>query len=350
MSKNKLKFNEDFVSALNKYTVLITNNWPWKLLSLFLAICLWSGLITSDENLTREKIFTDVPVKAQNADTLRRNGFIVVSGLDNLPCVKMHVDVPQRAYNSVSATNYNPRIDLSKISSTGLQTLPIISSSTSAYGTVTELSVEEVTLQVEEYVSRSRIPVRLNISGVSPEGFYAGEASVDPSYVTVSGPASLVSKVVRCVADYNLAVLSAVSGLERTAVPFRLVDAVGNTIDSSLIEVTSESVYLDSMIVEQTLYASKELVINTTDLVNGVPADGYVIKRISAEPSMLVVAGSDQLIESLNELHLIEYIEHAIDVDGVNATMHRNIRLERTADIAYLSSDTILLTVEIAKQ
>ena len=33
----------------------VARNWPWKLLSLVLAVCLWAGLITQDPTLTRER-------------------------------------------------------------------------------------------------------------------------------------------------------------------------------------------------------------------------------------------------------------------------------------------------------
>ena len=63
----------DIKATLLRLKMWITHNWPWKLLSLFLAICLWSGLITQDESLTREKVFNDVTINIVNADTLRRN-------------------------------------------------------------------------------------------------------------------------------------------------------------------------------------------------------------------------------------------------------------------------------------
>ena len=326
----------------------LIHNWQWKLLSLFLAVCLWSGLITQDESLTREKIFNDVSINVTNADTLRRNGFIIVSGLDDLPAVRIRVDVPQKNYNTVVAGNYNLRVDLSRIREPGEQKLQVLSSSSSNYGTVTSISVDSITVQVDDYITRSRIPVRLNVTGSLPEGFYAGEAQVDPVNIVVSGPKSLVGNVVRCVADYDLSSLSAQSGSERTAVPFRLIDSEGETIDSTLIDVTSQSVSLDSIIVSQTLYTEKSLVINTSDIVTGTPADGYAIRRVSAEPATLRVAGTDSAISFLNELHLAEFTSQQIAVNGLNTSVTRTISLSKTSDIVHFSNDTVMVTVEIA--
>ena len=42
--------------------------------------------------------------------------------------------------------------------------------------------------------------------------------------------------------------------------------------------MTSESVLLDSVIVEQTMYAMKTLELSQTGLIQGTPKEGYEIK------------------------------------------------------------------------
>lgn len=139
---------------------LIYHNWPWKLLALFLALCLWAGLITQDPTLTRERVFTDVTVSVVGADTLRRNsGLIVLSGLeDENLTARLRVDVPQREYNTVTASNYNPRVDLTRITEAGEQTLRINTTSTSTYGTVRGISPETITVVVDQFVTNYRVP------------------------------------------------------------------------------------------------------------------------------------------------------------------------------------------------
>lgn len=346
MQHNESAQQHPFVLWLKKY---ILPNWPWKLLSLLIAIMLWGGLITQDDTLTREKTFNDVTISVRNSDTLRRNGFIVVSGLDDLPTLKMRVEVPQRMYNTVAASNYDPRIDLSKIKAIGEQTLSISTTSTTTFGSVSDISVESVTLTIEEYITRSRIPVRLNVTGQLAENLYATSPTSDPLYVTVSGPKSLVNRIVRCVVDYDLTLLSN-TGTERTAVPFRLVDSAGETIDPTLIEVTSESVLLDTILVEQHIYASKELPINSLGITTGAPAGGYAIRSITVEPASLLVAGSQEWIDSASALLLSDFITEKINVSGANATIHRNIRISKSSDISYFSQDTLLVTIEIAAE
>lgn len=89
------------------------HQWPFKLLSLVIAIVLWSGLITQDPTLTREKVFTGVTISVSGEDTIKRNGLIVVSDLDAVTQdAKLRVEVPQMQYANASASNYNARLDL----------------------------------------------------------------------------------------------------------------------------------------------------------------------------------------------------------------------------------------------
>ena len=75
-----------------------------------------------------------------------------------------------------------------------------------------------------------------------------------------------------------------------------------------------------------------------------------MIKRISAEPATLQVAGSDLFINSLNEFHLVEFTDQQIDVSSLNTTVTRNISLNKISDISHYSSETIMVTVEIAQE
>ena len=155
----------DLLQRLKK---VMLRNWGLKLGCLALSVVMWGGLISNDGNLSREKTFTDVAVTAVNADILQRNGLVVVSGLEELGTLQMRVDVPQRYYNSVTASTYNARVDLSRITTAGEQMLPIITNTTSTYGQVTWLSKNEVKVVVDNYITRRRIPVQLDKRGEAP--------------------------------------------------------------------------------------------------------------------------------------------------------------------------------------
>ena len=197
---------------------ILSHNLIWKLLALVLAIALWAGLITQDPTLTRERVFSDVPVTVTGSDTLRRNGLIVTEGLDDISTlVRLKVEVPQREYNTVSSSNYSPRIDLSKITSTGEQSLKIATTSSTTYGTVTEVNPDSVTVKVDNYITSYRLPVTVHVLGDYPSGYYGTTPTLDPSIISVSGPESVVSRIARVGINFDVSLLPAQAGLVRTS-------------------------------------------------------------------------------------------------------------------------------------
>lgn len=318
--------------------------WGFKLVSLLIAMVLWGGIISQDKALMRERTFDNVGVSVVNADVLQRNGLIVVKGLEDLPQLRMRVDVPQRIYGAVTPANYNVRVDLSRITAPGEQKIPIIYSSSSTYGTVKWLSGTEITVQVDDYITRRRIPVQLSIIGSAPSGFYGMPPSVDPSVVAVSGPREQVERLTRCMVTYDQSRLSAQAGVQYSAEQFVLMDADNKPMDSALMSVTSESVLLDTLLVEQTLYPMKTVDINLSGITAGVPAPGWHVASVTADPTYVSVAGP---ADFLRTLELID-VDTVISVAGVTESLIRAVRVVRPTEAQYVSGGVIYVTVQIA--
>lgn len=327
-----------------KFWRILSHNLPWKLLALVLALCLWAGLITQDPTLTRERVFNDVPVSVTGNDTLRRNGMIVISKMDAASSlVRLRAEVPQREYNSATASNYNPRIDLSKVTETGEQALKISTTSSTTYGTVSEVFPDSINVTVDNYVTSYRLPVTVRQVGEYPTGFYGTTPTLDPSIVSVSGPESIVSKIARVVVDFDAARMPAQSGLVRTALALSYEDADGNPIANDLIEASSAGVLLRSIVVEQQLYPTKTLSLNALTLTSGTPAVGYEVKSVTPTPNVLIAAGDETALNALDTL----FLEHAVDVSNRDASFTAEVKVRKPSELVYLSADSVMLLVEI---
>ena len=342
--EKKTEKRTDRPKAGRRFLDRLLRNFPLKLLSLLLAIALWAGLISQDPSLTREKTFTDVIITVNGADTLKRNGFIMVSDLTDQLTATMTAAVPQTQYQNASASNYNPRIDLSRIRREGIQTVSVTTSTTGTYGSVESISPAEIQVEVEAYVTRYRIPVTVNTVGEPGEGYWCTTAASNPQMVVVSGPRSQVQSISRAVATLDLSQLPAQEGSLELAVPFTLVDLQGNAIESSLIEVTSESVLLDSLVVSLTLYPQKEIQLSGLSLTDGEPAEGYEVTGITVQPEAVTVAAQGEVLESLEAL----YVSSAVNLNGKEQTFQSEVRLRRPSGVAHLSADSATVTVEIA--
>lgn len=322
---------------------ILKNNWKLKALSLLVSLVVWGALISEDASLTREKTFVDVPVTITGVETLQRNGYIVTSGLDELEPIRMRAEVPQKVYEGATPASYSVRVDVSRISGVGTQTLPIQTSTSITYGAVSWLSQNEITVEVEEYITRRRIPVRLQLTGSLPAGFYSSGASVDPGTVVVSGPRSLVERIVQVLATHNQSAITVNYGAIFSVVPFVLMDAQGNEVSSKLISVTSENVLLDTLLVEQVIYPMKAVDINLTGLLKGQPEEGYRIAGILADPDTLWVAAPQERLEKISLLDL----SGSVDVTGLRDSLIRAVRVEKPAGSVYLSDNAVYVNIEI---
>ncbi len=348
MSEQKTKslhFRELGNHALKILKHVFLHNWLYKLLALVLAIALWAGLIAQDPSLTRDKTFSNVSVNVTGMDTLKRNGYVIVNDINELlnEC-QFTAAVPQKQYDGAEAGTFNLRLDLSKILSAGPQEVRLQYSNSSTYGNVVSVNPETVTLDVEEYLTRSRIPVSVSMTGEMPEGWFVSAPTADPALIAVSGPKSIVETISRAKVSIDPAQIEWNEGVCRIAVPFELYDRSGETVNNPQIETTSESVYVESVIVEMTLYPMKEVEIGDLGLVKGTPAKDYEITNILYTPDKLYIAAPQTILDTLDKV----FVNGTIDVTRKNESFNQQVRAIRPAETVWMNADTLNVEVEIS--
>ncbi len=332
--------------TLRQLVRMALNNWPAKLLALLLAIALWAGLITQDPSLTRERVFRDVSVSVNGSDTLKRNGLIVTSDLTALlDDVSVTVDVPQMQYNNATAANFNIRVDLSRIKEAGEQEISILTTNSSTYGRVSEVSPATVTVMVEDYISEGFIPVNVLKVGHAPEGYYASEPTCDPARITVSGPRSLVERIDRAEIVLDQALLPAREGAVEKAVDFVLLDEHGEEISSDMLQVTSDSVLRTRINVAVQMYAERTIDLRGENAVlyTGTPAAGYEVTEVIVSPESITVAGRKSIIESIRTLSA----RTPLSIHGKRETVTGTVEMRTLLNVASMSATQAEVTVVI---
>lgn len=321
------------------------HNWPYKLLALALAVILWAGLIAQDPTLTRDKTFSNVSVNVTGMDSLKKNGYVVVNDVTELlnNC-QFTVAVPQQQYDEADASMFNIRLDLSKIRSAGPQEVRLQYTNSSTYGNVTAIYPETITVDVEEYLTRSRIPVSVSLNGETPEGWYVTAPTADPALIAVSGPKSIVETISRAKVAIDPEQIEWTEGACRIAVPFELYDRSGEIVDNPQIETTSESVYIESVIMEMTLYPMKEVKIGDLGLVTGAPAKNYAITNIMYTPDKLYIAGPQTVLDTIETA----FISGNVDASRKNESFSQQVKVIRPAETVWISSDTLNAEIEIS--
>lgn len=313
--------------------------------SFLAAMLAWGALVASDGTLMRHKVFPHVNVGITGEAGLKARGYIVMDDLRALvPGVKLTVDVAQQNYHRVTGATYNPHFDLSDIEGLGENKLDV-SFSSSLYGTVVSCEPASVTVNVERYMTR-RIPVVLEVTGEIAEGIYLDSYKIDPNMLSVSGPQSLVLSVTRAVAKLDASLLTAQRMSDRTALDIELQDSVGTVIASDKLEVTNQTIYTESVIVDTELVPAKKIPLLVEDFVRGEPAQGYELVGVHVGETELTAAAAPGVLETLEFLTT----DSPIDITGATETVSGYVRIRRPGGVRNTLPSEISVTAEIAEK
>lgn len=329
--------------------VLFHNGWA-KLLALLISLVLWAGLISQDQSLTRDKTWQNVNISITGEDTLKRNGFIVVSDLEEmLSGVTVTAAVPQKQYEAADTSAYNLRVDLSRLKGTGIQELKILSTASSTYGKVTNTFPAALNVEVEEYTVRQRIPVSVRVGGDYQNGWYKNwympNPSVDPTLITVSGPRDLALSisVARVLIDPDK--LDWAEGTLLTTGEIVLYNRAGEEVSSPLLSITTEGTAIDSVLIEGNVLPTKSFNISNMIEVQGEAKSGYKFVSCKVSPETITVAARNEVLEQMDELAL----DRKISLDDLEETTVFQIKVQKPSEDAVLSNETVTVTVEIER-
>ena len=346
MSKAKGDTNQKSAPGMLLAAVrhLLLHNLWLKIFAIVISVVLWAGLVSQDETLTRDKTFQNVNVSVTGTDTMKNNGYIVVSDLeDALKDVSITAAVPQKQYEKAEASAYNVRLDLSKINATGEQEVKLQSTISSTFGRVVSANPSTVTVNVEDYIVRQRIPVSVSTIGSAPEGWYLSTPTVDPSLIAVSGPRSLVQTISRARAYLDTEDLQWEEGTIYTSSEIKLYNRAGDEVNSRLLSTTISSTAIDSVLLEAVILPQRTF--DTTEFVEvtGNAAKGYEIKDVKISPETISVAARSEVLDQLTEL----LMERTVNVKNLRETTVFQLKVQKPSEDAVLSNETVTVTVEI---
>lgn len=161
--------------------------------------------------------------------------------------------------------------------------------------------------------------VRVNI--LVPDGYgVKGETTLIKD-ATVRGPRSLLAKLVK---DQPLEAEISIAEERRASYRLRLgKDHIRKWNDRA--QLTIHEAYIR---VEVDKLAVRELPVEI--LMQGVPADGYIIEKTTVEPELLTVIGLQSVIEKMHKI-----ITDPVDVDGLQNNRTLNVGLAGDDTVSY---------------
>ena len=280
------------------------------LLALVVSFGLWLYVITV-ENPNSETTFYNIPVVLDNESVLTDRGLMVLN--NKAPTVTLKVSGSRSHLNKLNSSNITLVADLSRIYESGEQS---ISYSISFPGDIPQNSIEilsqlpaQIGLTIVERDSKE-VPVNVVTTGKVAEGFMPikQKMTLDHSTIRVAGPASLISEIAE--ARITIDIEGRKEHIDQSF-RYTFYDKNGNAItDNSLTASVSE--------VEVTLLIQRYKEIPVI-LGNIIPGGGANKENttIKVDVEKIVVAGSEQVLSSLNSLLLGDIDLGAIREDGV---------------------------------
>ena len=328
--------------------LFLHNGWL-KLIAILISVVLWAGLISQDESITRDKAFQGVKVTVTGQETMKNNGFIVTTDLNDLT-VDFTASVPQKQYDKVDASNYAIRLDLSRINKTGPQEIKIqpqmTSTSMNLYGAVKESSItpSTITVDVEDYIPRTQIPLMATFDDESPQNWQYIQTSCDPAVIDLKGPANIVGDVSRAIAHIYTDDIIWEEGQYSERFPFKLYTRYGQEVNTDNVSISSLSTPIDHVIVEYTIKPKKNFSTEGIANIRGNPAKGYTITDITYTPETISIVDSSEVLNKMDEL-LIE--DATINVNGLKGSKVFPLKVMKPSDKSELNTETIMVSVVI---
>jgi YbbR domain-containing protein len=276
------------------------------LLSLFIALCLWTYVITV-VSPGSDQVYYNIPIHITGEQSLLDKGLMLVSHGDDT--VTLHLEGSRSDLQKVDSNNITLEADLSRIDAAGTHELRYTISYPGSL-TLSDLPVrvqtpERLTVVVAERISKE-IPVRLNFTGKLPDGFHADENTVNTQdslgnvvplhtyTVRITGPKETIEKIDHA---YITVARDGRTGSIDESFPFVLRDANNKPVDAKLVETNVGEVRLQVKI--QRL---KTIPLKVTVIAGGGATEAT--SKITIDPAQITVLGSEALLANLEEWNL----------------------------------------------
>lgn len=300
---------------------VVVHNWPLKLAAIGLASLLYGGLVLSQSTL---EFKGDVPVsvEGQPADTF------LLTALEPVTVIRYFAPSGVRPIT----VTFTATIDLSDVKpGAGRQLVPIVVTSLDERITVLGSDPDVMTVELDSLETRT-VPVVVR-RGTVPGGLELGDTTVAPSDVAVSGPSSVIERVVAAQAD--VAIQPGGIDIDQD-VRLVAVDQLGDAVSPVNVQPATARVNIPVFSDRQ----SRTLPVSP--VITGTPAAGFEIASVTVDPSAVTVEGdADQLVD-------LERIDTAaIPVSGLSADRTLDVDLVLPAGVVALDRTTVGVTITL---
>jgi YbbR domain-containing protein len=173
--------------------------------------------------------------------------------------------------------------------------------------------------------------------------WYMPSPSVDPVLVAVNGPRDIVNTISRAKATLNPENIEWAEGTMQTTSEIRLYNRSGEEVSSPLINITTESVIIDTVLVECSILPAKSFNIRNLIETQGMVKDGYRVSSVKVSPETIRVAARNEVLEQMDDIAM----DRNINLQDLSETTVFQLKVQKPSEDAVLSNETVTVTVEV---
>jgi YbbR domain-containing protein len=306
---------------VTRIVALLVHNWPLKLAAIGLATLLYGGLVFSQSTKILDVVI-QIDAIGQPEDSF------LLTVIDPVTEIRYFAPSGTRPLSS----DFKASIDLSGIQpGSGPHRVPVRVISIDDRITVVSVQPSAVTVDLDR-LDRKTVDVVVE-HGPVPDGLELGDEAIEPLRVQVSGPASVIERVVAARAS----VLIQPSGIDVDQdIELVAIDELGEAVGQ--VEVAPRTTHITIPV-----FSDRETRTLPVDpMVSGDPAAGFEIASVTADPPVVLVEGdADQLAE------LVRVETTPIPLTGISSDLTVEVGLSLPTGVLAVGDGQVTVTIAL---
>ncbi len=267
-------------------------DWLLKLISLILAIFIWF-LICEYADPDTDKSVSNIPISVNYEGSVPQK-----EGLGIMTLIEDTVDVRISGSRDTIALMDHDRItatlDMSKVTRSGEYALPVKIDVGGQNITVVSQSIDTIPVKFDKNIV-SNVKVNVKISGDVAEGFILEEPTMLNSYVTVTGPETIVNSIES--ADIEIKQDQFVE-TNTFSCSYEFKDKNQKLVEKTFLQVDVETI-------DVTVVVSKEKTVPlSVNVVNSSGGKDSNFCTAKTDPETIKITGNAEVLDAINSIDL----------------------------------------------
>lgn len=265
----------------NKQKVIV------QLVCLLLSLGLWI-YVTNIENPIKSYELSRVPVEIKNSDSLKDAGLALSPNQDFY--VNLKIEGNNQDLFSIDKSDFTISVDLNEfVLKKGENKIAVNIEESPSTVKIKNSTGLTITVNTEEYATKE-VPVKSKIDVISKSSYYVATPIFNPETIIVSGPESLVNRVIKVIAE----------GEESNAVKTIVKNYIITPVDENEKEVTG--VQLSQKWAEATIEINEGKTIPIKINTTGTLPSGLKLKSITSNITQVGITGPQSILDSITEI------------------------------------------------